>query len=704
MNNAISRLVEPRSVAIVGISPDERSLGGFVLDNLERFEYRGDVHLVSRSHGEIHGRRCVKSIDELPAGIDVALLMLPEKAVLDAIGQCGARGIAAVVVFAAGYAEAGEEGARKQLALAAAARDAGVALVGPNCMGLSNLRCGIPLTFETVERYPGQDCEGVSIVAQSGAMANNIRDAMIARRLPITLSVSTGNEGGLGLEDYVEHFIADPYSRVIAVYAEQIRNPGRFLALARRARAAGKPLVTMMIGRSERAREAAQSHTGALTGDYATALALLRHEAVVVTATLDEMFDVIPLLLRHPAPPAPGLAFVTGSGAMKNIALDLGQDVGLSLPAFSDATVDRLRALLPGYAVSENPLDYTTVAIRDPALMGTVIDIVAADPNCGCLVVAQMGGSPMNQCDKATHMVPAVARAKKPAALVILGDGSDLHPTLTKAAVDSGVPFYRSADRALRAMALVQAYGEAVRQAGNGERSSLPGGFPHVAEAFPDGGTIAEYRGKGWLAKAGIPVPDGELAVDEAGAVVIAAKLGYPVVMKAQAAALPHKSDVGGVCVGLRDAGEVQAAWARLQANVARARPGLELDGILVERMGKPGVELVVGARRDAQWGPVVMVGLGGIWIEVLKDVRLLSPQADETRVLRELDQLKAAGMLHGLRGQPAVDCAAVARVVARIGALMTAMTRVREIDINPLVATADGVMALDALIVCDPA
>ncbi|WP_018989615.1 acetate--CoA ligase family protein [Aromatoleum toluclasticum] len=702
---ALARLLEPASIAIVGVSPDPRSLGGAVLGNLERFGYAGDIHLVSRSNAEVGGRRCVASVDALPPGIDVAVLTIPEAAVLDTIAALGARGVGAAIVFASGYAEAGTDGAARQDALTAAARRAGIALAGPNCMGLTNYRAGIPLTFESVEPYApslGSDTPGVSIVAQSGAMANNIREAMIGRGLPIVHSASTGNEAVLGLEDYMEYFIADRHTRVIAVYAEQIRRPLRFLELAGRARAAGKPIVVAMIGRSARAREAAQSHTGALTGDYATAAALLGAEAVVVAPTMDELFDVVPLLLRHPQPSPAGPAFVTGSGAMKNVALDLAQDLGLELPTLAPATVAALKAVLPDYAVAENPLDYTTASMRDPSLLGTVVDIVAADPNCGSLVVAQMGGSELGQRDKARYMVPAVAHAEKPAALAIMGDDGPLYPVLTDAARASGVPFFRSPDRAMRALALVNRYARALQQRlAMGSPATLPP-MPAARAAFPEGGVIAEYRGKAWLAQAGLATPAGALARDCDEALRIARGLGWPVVLKAQAAALPHKSDAGGVAVNLADEAALRAAWARMHEDVARARPGLVLDGILVEKMGERGLELVVGARRDAQWGSVVVVGLGGIWIEALHDVRLLPADADEAQVVRELAQLKAAALLAGVRGAPPVDVASVARTVVTVGALMRAMPEIREIDINPLVAYPQGALALDALIVCD--
>lgn len=696
--DAIRRLLHPESIAIVGVSEGGRSIGGYVLDNLERFGYSGQLHLISQKNDTVRGRPCIRSVAELPQNVDVAILTVPESVVLETVRTCGERGVGSVVVFAAGYAEAGAEGRQKQEQLAEVARQAGIALVGPNCMGLTNYRDDTPLTFETVEPYHGRTEKGLSIVAQSGAMANNIRDAMIGRGISVTYSVSTGNEAGLTLEDYIEYFISDDHTHVIAVYAEQIRRPQQFLALAREAREAGKPIVLMMIGRSERAKAAAQSHTGALTSDYATARTLLEHEGVLVTDTLDELFDVIPILLRQPQPAPEGLAFVTGSGAMKNIALDLGGDLGIDFPAFAPETEARLREILPGYAVSENPLDYTTIAVRSPAAMGTVIDTVAADPNCGCMIVAQMGGSAQNQQDKAEYMVPAVARASRAAALVIMGDDSELHPSLVAAARESGVPFFRSPDRALRAMSLVNRYGRTLARL----RQSAPGAANASALRLSglQAGTMPEYEGKNVLAQAGIPVPAGKLARTPDEAVEFARALGFPVVLKAQAAALAHKSDLGGVTVNIRDANQLRQAWEQMSARIAQARPGLQLDGFLVEAMGKPGLELVVGARRDAEWGPVVLVGLGGIWIEVMNDVRLVPATADQAHVRAELERLKSARLLHGLRGQPPVDIDAVARTVTRVGELMLANPQIAEVDINPLVAYPDGVLALDALIV----
>jgi len=696
---SVERVLKPESIAIIGASADPRSFGNFVLQNLDRFGYTGEIHLVSRSSSEISGHACVGNVEALPEGIDLAVLCIPEAGVLDTVRALGEKRTGAAVIFASGYSEAGDEGRAKQQALSDAANASGMALIGPNCMGFTNFEAGVPVTFEALAPYPCAGRNGVGVVAQSGAMAANMRDAFMGRGQPITSVVSTGNEAVLGIEDYLAWFIADAQTSAIAVYAEQIRRPQTFLRLAQQARAAGKPIVMLMPGKSARAREAAQSHTGALAGDHATSSVLLAREGVVVVDALDELFDVTTILARFPVPPAAGTAVMTASGAVKNITLDFAEDIGLALSTLSEPTLKKLTELLPDYAVADNPLDYTTIGVRNPGLIGELIDTVLADPNVGSLVLSIMGGPPIAQHDKADHLVPALARATKPAVLAVMGDGSRLEDFFVEAIAASGVPFFRSPDRALRACAHIAAYGESLARAQRA-RSAAPQAVP-LPGAVPPNGIFAEYQGKGWLAAAGLPVPQGQLARTIDDALRIAEHTGYPVVLKAQASALPHKSDVGGVVVGLADAQALRAGWDKLHASVASHRPDLKLDGALVEAMGPRGLELVVGAKRDADWGPVVLVGLGGIFIEVLKDVRLIPADMAEEDIVVELGRLKAAAMLKGVRGAAGIDVRAVAKAVAAIGDQMRANPAITEIDVNPLVAYPDHVLALDALVVC---
>jgi acyl-CoA synthetase (NDP forming) len=391
---------------------------------------------------------------------------------------------------------------------------------------------------------------------------------------------------------------------------------------------------------------------------------------------------------------------------MKNIALDFADDLGLDLPTLSASTVAALRAKLPEYAVAENPLDYTTIGVRNPGLVGELLLTMLDDDHIGSIVLAIPVGPVVAQRDKAEHIVPSLAQATKPAVLVLTGDSSPVEPFFLEAIAASGVPLFRSADRALRALRRVAQYGEALQRAARvvsaqWQAVPLPG-------AVPPNGIFAEYQGKTWLAQAGLPVPQGGLAQSADEAVQLAQRIGFPVVLKAQASELPHKSDVGGVLVGLADEAALRSGWVQLHASVKHHRPDLVLDGALVEAMGPRGLELVVGAKRDADWGPVVLVGLGGIWIEALKDVRLIPADMAEQDIAVELTRLKAAVVLQGIRGAAAVDVNAIAKVVAQVGAQMLANPCITEIDINPLVAyplgSARSVLALDALVVAQVA
>jgi acyl-CoA synthetase (NDP forming) len=531
---------------------------------------------------------------------------------------------------------------------------------------------------------------GVGVVAQSGGMMGNIRRALEMKGVATAYSISTGNEAVLGVEDFLAYLLDGEASRVIALFIEQVRQPRRFLDLVRRARQLGRPVVMMHPGRTERARHSALSHTGALAGDHAVMTTVLRREGVLVVDTLDEFFDVTALLMRWPEPPSEGAAIMTNSGAFRGIALDFCAEAGLDLPAIAAPTVATLRALLPAYAAIENPLDLTTIGIAQPEVFGGTAAALLDDPAIGGLVTAFMPGAPQLQVVRARSMLPVIARAGKPVAFAHFCDGMELAADFTALMRQSGIPLFTSPDRALRAMARLGEYGRLIRQ-----KPGIPAG---AAPPLPGHGTIPEYRAKAFLAAAGIPVPAGALAPDKAAAEAIAARIGYPVALKAQAGALSHKSDAGGVILNIADAASLHAAWDRLHDAIARAQPGLTLDGVLVEKMATPGLEMILGARRDPDWGPVLMVGLGGIWTEALRDVRLLAADLDEAEILAGLATLKGAALLQGMRGAVALDAHAVARTAASLGRIIRAAPDLMEIEINPLVVYSSGVVALDAL------
>ncbi|HZD90784.1 MAG TPA: acetate--CoA ligase family protein [Pseudolabrys sp.] len=690
--------MRPRSLAVVGASPEPFSLGGNVLANIQRFGFGGDLHLVSRSRSEINGIACISSIDDLPAGVDTVVLVVPVPAVKEAIAACVRRGVGGAVVFASGFGELGDEGLRAQHEIGAMAKEAGIALLGPNCLGLINFVDRVALTFEPVQPVEPSG-PGICAIAQSGAMAGNIRMALLGGNVPVAYTLSTGNEAVVGAEDIIEGLLDDPAVQLFSVFVEQIRDPKRFLTLTAEARRRGKPVVLMHPGRSARSREAAKSHTGALAGDHAVMRAFVAREGVVLVDSLDELFDVSRLLTRYPQPTAGGAAIMSNSGAIRGFALDFCEQVDLPLPELAPGTNDALKNVLPDFATIDNPLDITAQGMQKPSIFGDSADALLRDSQVGALLVAAMGGSPAQQMAKWKSLRPVLEGAGKPVALAYLGDSWPLSDEFLSDVKQSGVPFFRSPERAMRAFAHLMRYGRALADTEPRASASV------VTSCSFARGPVAEYRGKAMLAEAGIAVPRGALASSSEEAVAIARELGFPVVLKAQAAALMHKSDVGGVAVGIADEDDLRTAWHGMMTKVAAARPDIVLDGVLVEAMApRGGIELIAGARRDPAWGAVLMVGLGGIWAEALGDVRLLPADSGGQLVAAELDRLKGGRLLHGYRGSPACDLPALVDALQRIGALIRSVPALSEIDVNPLLVypAGQGVLALDALLVAN--
>lgn len=691
---AVARVLRPRSVAIIGASKRPDAISNSFMRGLESDGFEGPVHLVGRSAEPISGRAVLTSIADLPQGVELAIITLPAAAVRDAIEACVERGVGAALVLAAGFAEAGAQGVQDDVA--AIARDGGLAICGPNCIGFTNNVAGLSLhmryervALDAARLQPGE--QGIAFAGQSGGIVGHLQRAARKRELPVSYVISTGNEAGLDLADYVEFLVDDAATRVMALYAEQVRRPAEFLAACRLARRAGKHVVLLHPGRHSRARAAAQSHTGAMVGDHAAMVTQVRDAGVLVVDTLEEMIDVGELLLRHPHPPAHGPAVLTASGAMVALVNDFTEDVGLDLPQLAAQTCETLQSELPAFGAASNPLD--TTAGLAPGALGRLTSTLLRDPNVGSLLIAY----PVYTAKPVIELLDGVDARVKPVVFVPAGDGADLPEEVARVVRSAGALYWHSAERALRALA---------RYTAHGQRLALPAAIVpspiRVQVPAYSPGPQPELVGKKLLAAAGIATPRGALARSEEEALAIARDVGYPVALKAQAARLAHKTESGGVMLNVASDDALRAAWQSLHANVLAADPTLVLDGVLVERMAPRGLELMVGARRDASWGPVLMLALGGIWAEVLGDVQLLPVTATHGDVVQALGRLRASALLEGFRGAPPVDVDAVASAALRIASLIRSNDAIAEIEVNPLVAHAQGqgATALDALVV----
>jgi len=693
----IEQMMRPRSVAIIGMSSKPGTPSHTVLRNLQTSEFKTKIHLVGRSGGEIEGIPCLTSIDQLPEGVDLAILIVPAEAVRETVEACIARGVKSAVCFSSGFAETGEQGRREQEEIGRIAREGGLPLVGPNCVGYFNYvdAFSVMLVPTPLQRPEDDGRPGVAIVCQSGGIGHHLAYTLQQRGVNVSYMVTTGNEAHLGIADLVGFFLADDKTGAVVCYAEQIRRPADMLAVAKLARDHGKKILLLHPGKSAKAQAATASHTGALTGDYKVMRTLLEDAGIVMVDALEELIDVSQIVLRYPHHDGEGLGIVTTSGALCGISEDYAAELGLDIPPMSKATADSLKGKLPDYTPPRNPFDMGTLPAWQPDLLRVGAEAVLADPAIGSVMISNPSVGP--PISTAFASIAAALPADKPMVYVIHNEDCPIPQEAAKILTDNKMVVMRSPERAMRALAALTRH---ARQRRGWSEPATPqpfAGLPALGS-----GTQVEWLGKQVLAKIGIAVPEGGLAKTVDEAVAIAAKIGFPVALKAQAASLAHKSDVGGVLLNIADETSLRSQWDALHANIARAKRGLALDGLLVEKMGERGVELVVGARRDPSWGPVLLVGMGGVWIEALGDVALLPALASEAQIVEALRGLKGAKLLNGFRGSPPVDLAAVARAAAQVGRLIATTPEITEIDVNPLVAYGEGkgVVALDALIV----
>jgi acyl-CoA synthetase (NDP forming) len=692
-----NRLLRPRSIALVGASSTPGSLGESVLNNLEDAGFSGEFYLVNPKRPTIRGRDCLGSIDELPDGVDCAVLAIPGAAVVSAVRACATKRFGSAIVFSAGFSEAGVQGREAQSELVHIAKDHNIVIQGPNCLGMVNYVDRIPLSFVVTPLPPRTMDQGTAIISQSGALAAVIAVNMRHHAIPLSYSVSTGNEAVCGVEDFVEHMIGDPDTRAIALVVEQFRQPKRFLQLAHRAREAGQFIVLLHPGRSTPARASAATHTGAIAGDYEVMSTLVQHAGVILAESMEELVDVTQILMRCSELPSGGSAIFTESGAFKALALDLCEKVGLQLPTLSAQAEQALREALPPFVPPSNPLDLTAQSLVDPGLYWRTLPPVLDEEQFGSVLLGVILTDPKTTQLKLPPIVDAVRSLKPRKALIFaaLDEGAPFDFAELDELRALGVPCFPSPERAIRALARVTAF--ALRTSSSGE----PG--IHQIAAIPHNrkGLLSEAESKQILAQLGIPIPHGALAKNLEDAIRAVKEIGFPVVLKAQSADLPHKSDAGGVILGVQSEEELLHGWSTLHSNVDAARPEIKLDGVLVERMGEKGLEVIIGARNDPQWGPVLLIGAGGVLAEAMGDTRLLPPDLCRDSIASELRKLRCGVLFAGFRGAPPLDIEAVAEIVSKVGRLMQSAPNIVEIDINPVVVFAHGrgAVALDALI-----
>ncbi|WP_326541000.1 acetate--CoA ligase family protein [Pseudorhodoferax sp.] len=700
MNDAfpdLGRLVAPRGIAVVGASQREGAQGRRLIDNVVLHSaFTGAVFPVHPTATEMLGLPCFASVDDLPDGaVDVALVMVNATQVLPVLRQCAARRIPFAVVMTSGFAEVGAEGAALQAEITALCGATGLRVYGPNCPGFVNLRDRIGMTFSPAfkdDLNPGP----IGLATQGGGLGRNVLQAL-AHGPGVGLWFSAGNEADLGLPNFIAHMALDPQIRVIAVLMEGIQDGARLIRALQCARAQGKPVVVLKIGRSEHGIRAAQSHTASIAGSAQVNSAVFRQYGVVEVGDLHELATVSRMLLAGPPRATDGVCIYTFSGGTAALAADLAGAAGLPMAVLEPRTEAALRAVLPAFASTVNPVDTTADILRDPQMASTCLRIVCQDANVGTVVFPiPMDYGEITAGMAATILEVAAHSAKR---IVPVWMSRRLGPGFEALERGGLLPFVSLSD-AFAALQKVYA-GHAAVQA-----PAVPA--PHGGADAPAAAALSEVQAKALLRSAGIDVPSGRLATTADEAVRHAEAIGHPVVMKVVSAQIAHKTEAGGVRLDIRSAPDVRAAWADIHASVAARRPDAQVDGILVEKMFPPGGrELLIGVHRDAAFGPVLSCGLGGIHVEVLKDVTHRAIPLERAEAGRMLREIRAFALLQGVRGQPPADLQALEDLLLAVSDFVVQQgPRLRELDLNPVWvgSVGQGAVPLDALLVLDDA
>ncbi|MEJ5988450.1 acetate--CoA ligase family protein [Ramlibacter sp. PS3R-8] len=691
---SIGQMLRPRSVALVGAT-DRSRWSQVTFDNIQPFA--GRLHLVNRRGGTVHGRAAATSVAAIGEPVDVGLVMVPMAAVRDALEDLVQSGVKHAVVLSSGFAELGAEGAAEQEKLRAYADSAGLTMMGPNSLGFVNFLDDVALWASP---YTATYAKGkVAVISHSGQVAFHLN--RLARNQGVGLShlVATGNEAQVDFTDFVDELLADERVGAIALYLETIRRPERFVQVARRALAAAKPLIVLKVGTNEVAARTAQAHTGALVGDDRAFSAVCAQHGVIRVASIEDLVCTAAVISHTGVLPEGGAAFVSNSGGICGIAADTAGKFRVAMPEPSSATATALRDLLPGYATINNPLDLTGAAAADRSLFESCLSVVSQDPKYASVVCfADLPASRQDSDESLLaglrHMGRGVAGAKRPA-LVMSCVATTVTPQGWELVQEFGLPFIGAGlERGVAALGQAMAWSRQQR-----ERADALQVAPPVPLEI---GSASEHDALQFLSKHGVPVVPAVLATTADEAMRAARQIGEPVAVKVCSADIAHKSDIGGVALGVQGDEAVAHAFHAVQQRVPA---GSRVQGVLVAPMRKGGIELFVGVTHDAQWGPMLAVGLGGVWIEVLQDVALRQLPVTATEAAGMLRQLRGAALLQGQRGTEAADVEALGQLLARIGDIaFTRRGSLQALEINPLWVSGRQVEALDALLIAaDP-
>jgi acyl-CoA synthetase (NDP forming) len=701
MPHPLDTLFSPASIALIGASRDLEKIPGRLLSMLRKNEFPGSIYPINPNYADIDGLKCYSSIADVGQPIDLAIVIIPARAVLGALEQCAAAGVKNAVIISSGFAEEGGDSAAMQDAIAALAKRTGMRISGPNAEGFYSQVQRVAATFSpTVDVKPNEQPlvasrRRIGIVAQSGGIGFAIYHRAKALGIALSYVISAGNESDLGAGEFLEYMVQDASTDVILLFIEGIRDVDKFLAAAKRAAEIGKPVIVTKVGRSGAGERAAGSHTASMAGWSAAYDAVFAKYGFIISNDLDEAVTIAAVLTTNPMPRGDRVAVLTVSGGAGIWGADTVSMQGLQVPELSAPIQAEIGKLMPSYGVARNPIDVTAQGAHAGGLQKS-IDLLDASDEVDAILVVLSLSSDTRMPFKQAELKPVIDAQNKPIVFYSYTLPSQFARTefaKSGAVVLSGLTHVGVAMRQLVARAKF-------RLAPPADTGAMPlrDISTHLKSA-----KLSESDSKSLLRDAGIALPDEVLVTEKSALDGAIARVGFPLVMKIQSRDIPHKSEVGGVRVNIATKGEVFRAYEALVQNARRHRPDAEIQGVLVGPMAKKGVEIIIGTMLDATFGPMIMVGFGGITTELFRDVIYRPAPVSAPEAASMLAELKAAPLLNGFRGAARADIPALSRLISQVSVLAARFgEQISEIEINPVLVHPEGqgVTIVDALVV----
>lgn len=694
----LKRLLEPHSVAVIGASRTEGSFGNRVMQHLKGYD--GKVWAVNPRYDTVEGRPCVASVDAIDEAPDAVVIAVPREHVEAGVLACAKKGAGGVIIFASGYAEVGiPERAAQQQRLAEIAEQYGMPIIGPNCIGIVNTSVGALLTFSAVPALQKPGERAIGIISQSGALAFAMVQA-VEHGMQVSHVMTSGNACDVDVADQVAYLARDPSCHGIACLFEGMAEPGRLVEAARMAQQAGKPLVIFKIASSQQGATAAASHTGSLAGSDTVYRAALERVGAILVDDFEALVETTSFFAKAPAPTARGVAVVASSGGGAIMCADKAEKYDIPLPQPADATREVLLQRIPEYGSARNPCDVTAQVLTDPDGLTACIEALLGEPAYGALVYPSVLASPLAALRIET--LGRVAAQQGKISCVVWANEWLEGPGARETEENPNVALFRSMDRCF---ATLRAWHERARLAKldrTVRRLSPPDARERALAllAGVDTPILTEAQSKQLLALYGLPVVQDRRVQDADQAAAAAQAAGYPVVMKVESPDIAHKTEAGVVALDIPNEAELREAYERIMASARKYDAKARIDGVLVQPMVPAGVEIVIGARIDPQFGPVVLVGIGGVLVELLRDTATAPAPVSHDEATELLRRLRAGKLLDGFRGQPGADRAALADLVVRMGEVISDLAgEIAEIDLNPVICHGPRMVAVDAMI-----